>query len=320
MAFNHLKKWGKKLGNFFSRGGGGQQTTAPEQSANETTGNQAAAFTQNPVATSERSLGGRMSDLADRFSYWASGGGKKMNNKKRNWLADGEEGSWRRNKASRLLEKEYTEGLDFIRKRNKADRDEDLLNGLYDGELSEDVFINSIGRMSKENAGNVQDFADKMNAYMLENNIDMGEDYDSYLREATDNLEIVYNQINEQDDRGAFLTAIDTGNGDIKYGHMMIKAKEIFFEEYGDEYFRLNSAEEKKRMITEKTQEIMQQRFGMKADSVKLGGNYRAMLQDKITDALGEMGTLTTEATNTSAARQQELGRRIAQKYQGFRL
>ena len=70
------------------------------------TGTEAAAL-QGP----KRGLGDRIQDGWDRFKYWAGGGGKAVNNKTRNWLADGKEGSWRRNKAERLADKEYESGL-----------------------------------------------------------------------------------------------------------------------------------------------------------------------------------------------------------------
>lgn len=315
--FEHLKKFGKKIGSFLGIGRNQEQENTPVQNANETTGQNAAAFTEAPIAAPGRGFGGHVRDLADRFKYWAGGGSKKINNTKRNWLVSGEKGSWRRNKAERLAEKEYQSGLAYVRNENQEERKEQSRNMLYSGEMSPEVFLNTVGRMSPNQAGGVQTLADKLNRYMIENNVNMGSDYDDYLKYFA-NLDSLTSDIsNAESDQGEYDDAVKQGNGDIKYGYMRRKARDIFFQRHGNEY-NLKTGDDRKNFLQEKVRQIMKEDFGMEQDSVELNEEYKNMLLGKSRRDMNSFEEPSKKTSKLVNAKKDALMTRIEGKYQGF--
>lgn len=311
MAFKHLKRAGKSIARFFGKGKN-QQTNQAAENVNEITGQQAAAF-------QSRGLSGSIRDLRDRYKYWSGGGGRNMDNKTRNWLIAGEEGSWRRNKAERQATKEYETGLSKIQEINKLNRLTDLLNSAAgEGAFDELLYEAADGKdLGKEEVGTLQNYADEIKEYMVQNGMKEDSDYKEIIMELADIIRLEGETNHKTGDNGYYDEVLKSGKGNIEFGLVDREAKERFFSRYNDVYQNMSGAERSK-FRQEKTKEILENELGGTEEETQLSDEYMQLLVKR--NMRNENATYAVSLLNsqTAAERRRVLAAKIENKYKGF--
>lgn len=252
------KLFGKKKRQGQSNGGGG--------AAGGGTGTEAAAL-RGP----KRGLGSRIQDGWDRFKYWAGGGGAAVNNKTRNWLADGKEGSWRRNKAERLADREYSDGMDYIQWQLKHENQKNLAGLLKNGEIGIATYNRARkNNISSENALRAEEFGANMKAAgkergLWENELEMlgaMEDFTSTM----------------MTEHGAYANALLAGNGSVQRGELKERSKQNYIGSH-PEYFSMTKEEKEKALDQNYQSELRYHK--MSEDKVAIGDKYKGLLMGR---------------------------------------
>ena len=224
-----------------------------------------------PAKKQKRGLGSRIQDGWDRFKYWAGGGGKAVNNKTRNWLADGKEGSWRRNKAERLADKEYENGFHYIKSELQRENSSQLstLFGKREVDLSTCVAAKE-KKTEVENALRADEFAAKMReaGKSRGGNIDALE-----MLEAMDDFTSTM-----MTEYGEYDSALNAGNGSVYRGMLWNRAKDRYI---GGNQGYFNMTQEQKKEALEKNFRSDMRYRGVTEDKVAIGDTYKGMLQSR---------------------------------------